>query len=244
MSTRIIIPTCDRPDALTECLVSVKAQTSQESTPYEVVVVDSGALTSAFMQNFEQVMFIQSPRDIGFSKAVNLGAKGANADWIVWLNDDCVVLPLWLNAMLSFMETRPKVGIGVFFFSDCRWPDAGYRVFFYRNEVYPNFGCTSRAAWEKLNGFDSRFFSYGAETDIGRRCRALGFEVTPVPGARVHHKYLKDAFRKAHVARINQQDYEKLRLETYGPESDDNLHWMNEMGEGQSHRTVSKERTK
>lgn len=232
MLTRIIVPTCDRPDALNECILSIVAHTDSQQTPYEIVIVDSGKTGLHPLAN----KYIRVPPALGFSRAVNAGAQASEADYIVWLNDDALAEPGWLSTMLSYMAKNEKVGIGCFYFSDLRWPGTGHHVFFYRDEVYPNFGCVRRSVWEKLGGFNPAFFSYGAETDIGHRCRDHGYHVEAVRGARVHHKYIRDTFRVNHVKKIAEQDYQALRVATYGPESDDNMHWMDESGKFETHR--------
>ena len=51
-------------------------------------------------------------------------------------------------------------------------------------------GClllTSRAAWERLGGFDERFFMYGEDADLSARARRLGYAVRITPDATIVH---------------------------------------------------------
>jgi GT2 family glycosyltransferase len=44
-----------------------------------------------------------------------------------------------------------------------------------------------REAFDRVNGFDERFFLYWEDTDLCRRIREAGFAIRYVPGARVEH---------------------------------------------------------
>ena len=231
----IVIPTCDRPKLLQDCVDSINKNTGPNSVV--IVVVDS---SSQFVR-IESKITIQHiripPAIIGFSKVVNDGAavgiKDYKADFVIWLNDDCIVYENWLTPMLEEMKENTKIGIGCFYFSDARWPNTGAHVFYYRNQVYPNFGCVRANVWEQLNGFDERYFSYGSETDLAFRCLQKGHLVIPVKEAKIHHLYIKDVFRKQHVLKAG--EYEDLRVKTYGPENDNNYHWMDEEGKIETH---------
>jgi GT2 family glycosyltransferase len=51
-------------------------------------------------------------------------------------------------------------------------------------------GCllmTSRAAWQRLGGFDERFFMYGEDSDLAVRARAAGMPVRITPDATIVH---------------------------------------------------------
>jgi len=51
-------------------------------------------------------------------------------------------------------------------------------------------GClllADRVAWERLGGFDERFFMYGEDIDLSLRAAALGYEPTFTPDAGISH---------------------------------------------------------
>lgn len=52
-------------------------------------------------------------------------------------------------------------------------------------------GCfllVERTAWEKLEGFDERFFMYGEDTDLSMRARVLGYRPVICPEAHLVHE--------------------------------------------------------
>lgn len=48
--------------------------------------------------------------------------------------------------------------------------------------------CVDRAAFERVGGFDERFFLYSEDADLCRRLRAAGFSVTFEPATVAHHE--------------------------------------------------------
>lgn len=106
----IVVPTCNRPDALRRCLQYLFAQ--ETTHRYEVVVVDNqpGQWDSAaVMADFPSAMLCQEPRP-GSSYARNLGILQSQGRFIVTIDDDVVVPPDWLNQLLRPFD-RPEVWV-------------------------------------------------------------------------------------------------------------------------------------
>lgn len=82
----VVIPTCDRPDYLLECLQSVAEQTL---LPHEVVVVDNSELPTRPSADwpFRLTFFRALPR-FGVAQARNLGALMSEGDYVSFLDDD------------------------------------------------------------------------------------------------------------------------------------------------------------
>lgn len=53
----------------------------------------------------------------------------------------------------------------------------------------------SEEIWQKLSGFDERFFLYSEETDLCYRARKLGFQPTVVSSAKLHHRFVENTHR-------------------------------------------------
>ncbi len=58
-----------------------------------------------------QVNVINLPTNLGFSGACNIGAKAAHGRYILFLNNDTEVTPGWLDELVGFIESEPRVGI-------------------------------------------------------------------------------------------------------------------------------------
>jgi hypothetical protein len=109
-SVSVVIPTFRRPDDVERCVASVLA------TGYpalEVLVVDNCPDDAATAQRL-QTAFAGHPRVRllsepvpGASRARNRGARAATGDLVAFLDDDVVVDPLWLSALVGALEERP-----------------------------------------------------------------------------------------------------------------------------------------
>ncbi len=64
-------------------------------------------------------------------------------------------------------------------------------------------GCfvlVERAAWEKLQGFDERYFMYGEDADLAMRARKAGYRPVICPDARLVHEVGKSSATPFHKA--------------------------------------------
>src|SRR5687767_5887044 len=108
----IIIVSYNTADFLKECLASVyKHGTSGITT--EVIVVDNASVDDSVTmvkKEFPKVKLIANDKNLGFSKANNLGIKHATGNYILFLNSDTAVPANTLQEMKRFMDEHPKVG--------------------------------------------------------------------------------------------------------------------------------------
>ncbi len=106
----IIIPTRDRIDLLKRCIDSI----GQKSTfhNYEIIIVDNGSVEPATLDYFAEKTFqvLRDDAEFNFSRLNNLGARNANGNHLLFLNNDTeVISPDWLEAMLEHSQ-RAEVG--------------------------------------------------------------------------------------------------------------------------------------
>jgi len=94
------------------CLASIYQYPAQVS--FEVICVDNCSEKPFLPQAqaaFPQVRFYQSPQRQGFSKNYNLGVHQARGEYILILNNDTVVHPGALDAMLGALQSNPAYGM-------------------------------------------------------------------------------------------------------------------------------------
>jgi GT2 family glycosyltransferase len=111
----IVIPTCNRPAQLADCLAAVANQDMPRHT-YEVLVVDDGSSLS-LEPTLEQVRCRLDIRLIrqdnsGPAAARNNGARLARGRFIAFLDDDCLPDKLWLPTLLKAAAPNPGVLAG------------------------------------------------------------------------------------------------------------------------------------
>jgi GT2 family glycosyltransferase len=108
----VIIPSKDKPELLAQCLDGVY---QQSGSPCEVIVVDTGSRQPQTRQLYttyqrKGLRVLDDPRPFNFSAACNLGAKAAQGDALLFLNNDVQMLhPEWLARMTQWLDF-PDVG--------------------------------------------------------------------------------------------------------------------------------------
>ena len=94
----IIIPTYTNSKGLKECLDSVRKYTTGD---YEIIVVANGA-----PEETRPLATLWFDEPLGYAKAVNAGIKASKGEYVVLLNDDCVLLPQAPNEWIERLR-RP-----------------------------------------------------------------------------------------------------------------------------------------
>jgi hypothetical protein len=90
---------------LTQCLASVVA-TQYPRSRFEVIVVDNASKDNlvSIGNEFPEIKLIKLQQNIGYAKAVNVGAENSKGECIAVLNNDVVVPPDWLRKLVSVLE--------------------------------------------------------------------------------------------------------------------------------------------
>jgi len=199
----ILLPTYRRPEALARCLRSIAA-TVDLAHEVVTIIVAGDEPTEAVVSERAARIVIQPARD-GFVRAVNLGLAAARGEYVMQVNDDCELLPHSVANAVRFLRApahRWRIGQAAFFHNspvrrnihaqiqrDGEW----FHVCQVRGLCYANFGLAPRALWERLGGYDERFFMYGADPDFSLKVwHEAKLEVAPCPGALIRHDELND----------------------------------------------------
>ena len=96
---------------LLACLASL-AETSATCS-FEVVVSlnePTAALCASLEREVTGATVVSAPANTGFAGACNRAATGAAAELLVFLNDDTVVEPGWLDALVDAADAHPGAG--------------------------------------------------------------------------------------------------------------------------------------
>jgi len=201
-----------------ECLESLRKSTYPN---FEVVVVDNcseGDDVAQLKQRFgDFAKLIVNERNSGFAGGCNLGIKDAlagGADYVALLNNDTVVDPDFLNAVVSVAESDKKVGIaggkiycyelpetiwfagGIINYRTGRTPIRGsgeadngqFNEIIGVDWISGCFLFVSRDVLQAVGLLDERFFFGWEDVDICVRAARKGFKVLFVPESRIWHK--------------------------------------------------------
>lgn len=113
MMSTVIISTKDRLAELSVCLESLRAQTRR---PDEVLVVDAGgdprvkALVEGMDKDFKKVSYHHLPSSL--PQARNHGVRHSSGEAVVFLDDDILLEPDFLEELLGTFERDPRKRLG------------------------------------------------------------------------------------------------------------------------------------
>jgi GT2 family glycosyltransferase/glycosyltransferase involved in cell wall biosynthesis len=208
----IIIPVFNQSEYTHACLSSLQA--AQEQPRFEVIVVDdcSTDSTPKVMAQIRGVVYLRNDSNSGFIASCNTGAKTARGKYLVFLNNDTLVKPGWLTALLDTFKEERRAGIvgSKLLYPDGRlqeaggiiWQDAsGWNYGKFDDPGKPEYNylrdvdyCSAaalmvpKALFESAGGFDSRYApGYYEDTDLAFKVRQVGYRVLYQPLSEVIH---------------------------------------------------------
>ncbi|MBI3957702.1 MAG: glycosyltransferase [Chloroflexi bacterium] len=209
----VVVPVWNGQEYIDSCLTALLAQ---EYEPIEVIVVDNGsadASTEIVRRFVPDISLIENERNLGFAGGVNVGLRAAAGEILVLLNQDTVVQPGWIAAIVEAFLSDDSVGIvgckslypdgstlqhaGGFVRQDDAFAyhigqgeeDKGqYEVLVDADFVTGAAFAIHRRVFDKLGGFDDQFYpGFYEETDYCWQARQAGFRVVYQPDAVLYH---------------------------------------------------------
>jgi N-acetylglucosaminyl-diphospho-decaprenol L-rhamnosyltransferase len=201
--TRIVVVTYNAAGGFVDAAIeSALAQTAA----CEVVIVDNASSDGSIERlraRFANVTIVVRAENSGFAHAVNAGVAletGRRPEFVALLNPDAHALPDWIETMTAWMGDR-SIDLASSVVS------AGASTFFAGGSWRPYLGLAQthfsfageRAQWvsgcamivrtelfERIGGFDERYFLYSEDVDFSMRAAAAGAHLG------VHEKSLVD----------------------------------------------------
>lgn len=107
----IIVIALNVRELLEECFTAVRKSTDNLSK--EMIYVDNGSHDGSvdmIREKFPEVIILESPVNLGFSRANNLGYTKAQGKYVLLLNSDAFINPETLQKTYDFMEKNPDCG--------------------------------------------------------------------------------------------------------------------------------------
>jgi GT2 family glycosyltransferase len=220
----VILNTNHRDDTL-ECLASLAATTYPN---HRAIVLDNASTdgsAAAVAAAYPEVRVIALERNLGYAGNNNVGIAAAleeGADWVFVLNEDTVLAPECITALIAAGEQDARTGIvgpmvyhhdepGVIQSAGGRlsrsWESfhegenaADRGQFSSPRHVEWISGCAilvRREVIEQVGAIDARYFYYWEETEWCLRAGRAGWKVVHVPQARLWHKGVRRDYRPA-----------------------------------------------
>lgn len=208
MKTSIVILTHNQLHITKLCLDSIRAFTGPS---YEMIVVDNGSSdgTVDYLRSQSDVKAIFNSENKGFAKGCNQGWEASSGDCVLYLNNDTIVTPGWLEAMLEVLDGSARVGmVGPVtnYASGQQMIPVGYTDLkdlnaFARAHAESKRGqsfevrrlvgfclLVKRHVMEEVGGFDERFgLGNFEDDDLCLRVRNRGYQLRVVEDCYIHH---------------------------------------------------------
>lgn len=219
------------------CFTSLK----QSSVPVNCIVIDNGSTdgTQEYIKNnFPEVDFIQSEKNLGFGKANNMGIEKAykeGADFFYLMNQDAWLYPDSLEKLLVAYNDYPsKEEIGIMSPMHINGTEKQLDIFLdkyiainfektrlisdlYFQSLKPFYEVKfiNAAHWfiprhtiETVGGFNPYFFHYGEDVEYANRVHFHKKKTLLVPGSKVVHD------GKQSLSKVDYNKYADLSVET------------------------------
>jgi N-acetylglucosaminyl-diphospho-decaprenol L-rhamnosyltransferase len=187
---------------------SLRSQTIFDRT--EVILVDntstdgSAEICRQEMDSWPNGVFLPTGGNYGFGGGNNRGAAAARGKYLLFVNPDVWLEPNCLAELVAGMECA-GTGLGCALLLDYDSDNiqsrgaSGFDIFgcltpVGKNHVMPQpfavatFFFIDRKTFQKLGGFDEKFFLYNEEMDLSWRAWISGDAIALIPAARMHHQ--------------------------------------------------------
>jgi GT2 family glycosyltransferase len=210
----VIVVNLDGKDYLERCLASLR-ELDYPRDRLDIILIDNASTDGsvAFVREmFSEVRVVVNDHNIGFSPAVNQGAKLAKGDYLALINNDAEADPGWLREAITVLAMHDRIAcVGSKILSEDRTTIdyAGGQMAFYghgyarrhaepddeaavhRHTLFASGGAMIVRAelFRAVGGFDEDYFAFFEDVDFGWRLWLLGHEVTYVPSSTVYHRH-------------------------------------------------------
>jgi len=215
MKVSVVTPNYNGKDFLYAYFESLN-KNSNEIGEVIIVDNGSNDGSQEFIRNYREkvdfpIVLIENSQNLGFAEAVNQGISKARYDYIFSLNNDTVVEKSAILELLNLLNTdgrifsvsskmiqfdNPKLvddagdDYTLLAYTKKRGNNQNLNKFIEVSEIFSS--CAGAALYrkdllEELGGFDSEFFAYMEDVDLGYRARINGYKNMFCPNAIVYH---------------------------------------------------------
>jgi GT2 family glycosyltransferase/Tfp pilus assembly protein PilF/glycosyltransferase involved in cell wall biosynthesis len=219
----IIIPLFNKVEYTRQCLEGVMRSTTS-LIDFEIILVDNASSdgTPDYLRTLAgDVTIITNLKNLGFARACNQGARLATGDYVVFLNNDTIPKPGWLEALIDGIEhdgadicgsrllypdgrvqhagvAFSERGIGYHIFNGFAANDPAVTRKRFMQSVTAACMIMRRELFQKMNGFDEGYMNGFEDVDLCLRAGELGNRILYVPDSTLIHFEETSEGRKAH----------------------------------------------
>ncbi len=207
----VVIISLNKQEKLRDCLDSAFAQ---EYRNIEIIVIDNGSTPGTLEMLREyggDLLLIENKVNLGACVARNQGIKAAKGKYILFLDDDVLLLDKdTVSRAVELLESNPQIGeLGAIHYADKEkkrislvqvitgydgWTDIEKsteritEISFNSKMIIPTcFAMIRKAVLESVGGFDPYFFYYEEDNDLSMRIKRKGYLVALDPEICIYH---------------------------------------------------------
>ena len=196
-----------------DTLACIKSLQASDASLARIVIFDNGSRDGdrSRLGELPGVECLVSETNLGFAEGNNEAVRRLpEAKILIFLNNDTEVPEVWLGPLLEVLDRNrpclvsPAILHGAPGAAKTFWFSGAHISWWLGRPVLETGplptspirlpyvpGCclaVNRETWDILQGFDSRYFAYFEDTDLGLRASRIGVGSWLVPGSLIHHK--------------------------------------------------------
>jgi len=174
---------------------------------FEVIIVDNNSIDEsvAFIaKNYPSIIMIKLDSNKGFAEPNNIATKIAKGKYMLFLNNDTIVTPNFISELIKVIDSDENIGIcqslllkpdgdvdsSGDFIDDIGIVYSSKKQITTPREIFSAKGASMiirKNIFERLGGFDEKFFFSFEDVDLSWRIRTLGYRVMIIPNSIVYH---------------------------------------------------------
>jgi GT2 family glycosyltransferase len=198
----VVIVSFRRPAQLRQLLSGLR--TPAPDAVLQVIVVDNGSRdgTTSLDDEFPEVRFNHLQRNFGLTRALNIGIRASDGDYVLLLHDDVRIHPAAVAALAEFLQNRSDVaavcpnlgGPQVRVLPGPASPDPPLQIPGVQNDEITA-ECVTGAAIMVRAGFlrsmghiDERYGNYGSDIEICAQVRSSGRKLVILKNVTAQHE--------------------------------------------------------
>ena len=207
----VIIPNYNGEAFIENCIDSLGNQSFRD---FEIVVVDDGSTDRSveiIQKKYPDIRLFINENNAGFDASVNRGIQNSRGDYLILLNNDVVVDPGFVKALVEALSAEDKIfsvsSKMIRYYERNILDDAGdmFHVLgwaFKRGDGCPanthnaprrifstcaGAGIYKKSVLDEIGLFDEAFFAYMEDVDLAYRAMVVGYENRYEPRAICYH---------------------------------------------------------
>jgi ADP-heptose:LPS heptosyltransferase len=186
---------------------------------YELIVIDNGSdeRMAEYLRTLAEngkIRLIRNEKNEGFGKACNQGARAANYELLLFLNDDVICYENWLDILVNGLKLKdldacaPKGGV-----MNAEWKGVGETSDESFDYLVGWCILIKKEVFNRVHGFDERFeMAFCEDSDLSFTLRARGYNIGIVETNIVHLGSLTVKSQQTFaVSNIEMKNREKLK---------------------------------